>query len=130
MLIEARAEDLHGQVAILVLGSFVLALNDDARGQVSEADCGFDFVDVLSAVAAGAESVDAKVFRLDDDFDAIVNFGDDEYGREGSVAARGLIKGRNADEAMHAGFAREKAEGVFTFDANGDGFEAGFFAES
>jgi hypothetical protein len=79
-------------------------------------------------VAAGAESVNAQVVGLDVDFDPIVNFGNDEGGGEGGVAASGLVEGRNTDQAMDAAFAGEHAVGVFTFDLDCGGFYAGFFA--
>ena len=82
-------------------------------GNVRDADGGFHFVDVLSAFAAGAESVDAQIFGTDVDFDFVVDFGDHEDRREGRVAARGLIEGRDANEAVNAGFAREQAVGIF-----------------
>ena len=127
-LVELRLEDSHGHFAVLVLAALVLALHDDAGRKVRDADGGFHFVDVLAAMAAGAESVDAHIFGPDDDLDAIVDFRNDENGREGSVPARGLIEGRNADQAMHAAFSGENAVGVLAFDLNRGGFDARFFA--
>ena len=78
--------------------------------------------------AAGAERVDPQFLGLDVDFDAVVDFGDDEDRGERSVAARGLIERRDADQAVHAGFGGKQAVGVFAFDAHGGGFDAGAFA--
>ena len=97
-------------------------------GKVRDADGGFDFVDVLAAVAAGAKSVDAQIFGADVDFDLVVNFRNDEDGCERSVAAGGLVERRDAHEAMDAAFACEHAVGVFAFDQHGGGFDARFFA--
>src|ERR1700674_597789 len=116
--VKLRLENLHGDFAIFVLAAFVLALDDDAGGQLGDADGGFDFVDVLAAVAASAECVNAQVFGLDDDFDLVVNFGDYECGCERGVAAGGLVEGRDADQAMDAAFAGEHAVGIFAFDLN------------
>src|SRR6202044_2437297 len=115
-LVELRFQDLHSELAILVLAALILALHDEAGGQVGEAHGGFDLVDVLAAVAAGAKRVDAQILGLDDDVDAIVDFGDYEDGCEGSVAARLLVERRNAHEAMHAAFTAEHAVGVFADD--------------
>src|SRR5713101_9107179 len=91
---------------------------------------GFDFVDVLAALAAGSERVDAQIFRTDVDFDLIVDFGNDENGSEGSVAARCLVKRRNADEAVHARFADQHAISVFTGELDGGVLDPSFFAGS
>ena len=129
-LVKLGAEDFHGPFAILVLAALVLALNDDAGRKMGDANGGFDFVDVLAAVAAGAECVDAKVVGFDYDVDFVVDFGDDENGREGCVAAGGLIERRDAHEAMHAAFTHEHAVCIFTGDLDGGGFDSGFFTGS
>ena len=123
-LVELRAQNFHGDFAVLVLATFVLALHHDVRGQVRQPDRAGRFVDVLAAVAAGAESVNAQVVGLDVDFDAIVDFRDDEGGGEGGVATRGLIKRRDTHEAMDTALAGEHAVGVFTFDLDCGGFDA------
>ena len=126
--VELGAQHLHGDFAILVLAAFVLALDDDAARQVRDAHGGFDFVDVLAAVAAGAKRVDAQIFGLDDDFDAVVNFGNDENGCERCVAPRRLVERRNAHEPVNAAFAGEHTVGVFAFDLHRGGLDARFFA--
>src|ERR1700722_7323260 len=125
--VELGAQDFHGDFAILVLAAFVLTLDHGVGRQVGDADRGFHFVDVLPAVAAGAEGVNAQVVGLDVDFDAVVNFGNDEGGRKGSVAARGLVEWRDTHKAMHSAFTGQHAVGVFAFDLHGGGFYSGFF---
>lgn len=49
---ETRLQGFHGGGFIFVLRAFVLAGDDDVGGEVGDADCGFGFVDVLSATAA------------------------------------------------------------------------------
>ena len=39
-----------------------------------------------------------------------------------------MVEGRDAHEAMHAAFAGEHTVGVFAFDLDRGGFDAGFFA--
>src|SRR5262249_13991042 len=89
---------------------------------------GFPLCDVFAALAARAEGVELEVVGLDVDLDAVVHFGDDENRSEGSVAARSLIEGRDAHEAMHAGFPGKQTVGVFTAELNGGVFDARFFA--
>src|SRR5258707_5309800 len=89
-----------------------------------------DFVDVLAALAARAEGVDAQIFGANSDFDLVVHFRNDEDRSERSVAASGLVKGRNANEAVHARFADQHAIGVFTGELNGGVLDAGLFAGS
>ena len=120
--------DFHGQFAILVLAAFVLALHDDAGGQVRDAHRGFHLVHVLAARAAGAEGVDAHFLGLHDNLDSIVNFRNDEDRGEGSMAPRGLIERGNPNQAVHAALGGEKSEGVLAFDAHRRGFESRAFA--
>ena len=47
---------------VLTLASFVLRLSHEARRKVRDADSGFSFVDVLTAVARGAVGFDFKIF--------------------------------------------------------------------
>src|SRR6185437_9851210 len=118
----------HGLVAVLVLGALVLALDDDAGGDVGDADGRVRGVDVLAALAAGAVGVGADLVGLDVDLDGVVDFRRDEDGRERGVAALGLVEGGDADEAVDAGFSAEEAEGVLAGDGEGGGLDAGFFA--
>src|SRR5712671_4356607 len=94
------------------------------------ADGRFHSVDVLATLATRAEGVDAQIFGANSDFDFVVHFRNDEDRSERSVAARGLVKGRNANEAVHARFADQHAIGVFTGELDGGVLDAGFFAWS
>ena len=127
-LVEARAKPLHRQLAVLVLAALILALHDDAARQVRDAHRGFHLVHVLAARSAGPEGVDAHIFGLHDNFDSIVNLGNDEHRGEGGMAARGLIERGNPDQAVHPAFGCEKSEGVLAFDADRGGFESRAFA--
>jgi len=129
-VVEAGAQHFHSHFAVFALAALGLAADDDVGGDVGYADGGFDLVDVLSALAAGAEGIDAQVFGANVDFDSVVDFGDHEDGRERSVAACGLIERRDADETVDAGLAGKKAVCVFTDELNGRGFDSGFFAGS
>src|SRR5579859_1025540 len=75
-VVQARAKHLHGDLTVLALAAFRLATHHYVGWQVSDANRGLDLVYVLPAFAAGAEGVDAEVFRSNVNFDAVVNFRD------------------------------------------------------
>ena len=56
-LVEPRLEDSHRRVAVAELRALVLALDDDARGQVRDADGRVGGVDPLAPGAGGPEDV-------------------------------------------------------------------------
>src|SRR6266705_2430539 len=95
-----------------MLRTLVLATGDDAGRNVRDAHGGVRGVNVLAAFTAGAVSVDADIIRLDIDLDGIVDLRRDKHAGKRSVAALGLIEGRNAHETMHADFARSHSESV------------------
>ena len=124
VLVEARAQDAHRLLAVLVLRALVLAGDHDARRNVRDAHRRIGGVDVLSALAAGAVGVDANVVRLDVDLDALVDFRRDKDAGERGVPALGLVEGRDAHQAMHADLAGQQAVGVFAVDAEGRRLDA------
>ena len=69
VVVQAGFQDFHCFFAVFDLASFVLADNDHTRGKVRYADCGFRLIDVLTACAARAESVDFQVLVQNFDFD-------------------------------------------------------------
>src|SRR4030095_10711118 len=58
LVIELGAQHCHRLGAVLVLRSFFLHSHDDAAWNMSDADGGFGFVDVLTAGSASAHSID------------------------------------------------------------------------
>ena len=72
---------------------------------------------MLAAGAAGPEGVDAQVFFLDVDLDAVVHLRQDLHRGKGGVAAAAGVEGRDAHQAVDAVFALQIAEGVGTADA-------------
>src|SRR3974390_1691899 len=125
-IVEFRTQHFHSHFSVLVLAALHLTGDNDTRGNVRDADSGFDLVDVLSALAAGTEGVEFQVLGLDVHFDAVVNLRNHKNRSERSVAATGLIKGRNANEANKTGFAREQTASIFTAELNGGVLDAGF----
>jgi len=58
-----------------VLRALVLALHDDARGDVRDPHGGVGAVDMLAARAAGAIRVDPKILFVDLDIDVVLHQG-------------------------------------------------------
>src|SRR6185436_972628 len=73
-LVQAGFEHSHGFRAIAVLRSVALALHDNIRWQMSDADRRVCLVDVLAAGTACTKRIDAQVRRIDGNFDRIVDF--------------------------------------------------------
>src|SRR5438270_1596908 len=126
--VELGAQHAHGAFTVLVLRALVLATRDQPGGDVRNAHGRVGGIDMLPTLAAGAVSVSANVLRLDDDLDAVVNFGRNEHAGEGSMPPLGLIEGRYADEAVHPDLTLQKAKGVIPIYGEGSGFQARLFA--
>ena len=77
-IVKPGAQHFHGHFAVFALAALGLAADDDIGRQVRDADGGLDFVDVLAALAARTECIDAQIFGTNVDFDAVVNFRDNE----------------------------------------------------
>ncbi len=97
-------------------------------GNVRDAHGGIRGVHVLSTLAARTVSIDADVLGLDDDFDAVVDFRRHEHAGKRRMPPLGLIEWRDADQAVHADFAAEQPEGIFTIDRERRRLQSGFFA--
>ena len=111
-LIELCFEHAHGEVLVFALGAFVLAGDDDAGRFVGDADGGFDLIDVLAALAAGAVGIDLEVDVADFDIDGVVDFWDDVDAAEGRVAPALGVEWGDADETVDPAFVLEVAVGV------------------
>ena len=105
---------MQGSGLVLDLGSLFLAGDDDAGGQVSDADRGVGGVDALAAFAGGSVNVDTDVFVLDFDGGDFVGFGvDEDPGGGGLDSALGFGDGY-ALYSMYAAFVLEDAPGTVT----------------
>jgi len=111
-----------------VLAAAHLARDDNARGKMRQAHGGLHLVHVLAALAAGTKRIELDVFGIDVHFNAVVHFRNDEDRGKGSVATRRLIEGRNAHQAVHAGFAGQQTVGILSAELNRSAFDARFFA--
>ena len=102
--------------------------DDDARGHVRDADGGLDLVDVLPALAAGAEGVGLQIDRVDDDVARLLNLGDDVHAGEARVPAAVRVEGRDAHEPMDAALGLGEAVNVLALDGHGRALHTGDFA--
>src|SRR5438552_2481332 len=108
---------------ILVPLALVLAGDDDARGEMREADRGVGLVHVLPASAARAVRIDPQVLVADVDLDLLLDVGEDEDRGERGVAAGVGVEGRDADETVNAGFGLHVAVRIRPFDREGGALE-------
>src|SRR5699024_245571 len=104
-------EDAHGFGAVFELRFFVLHADDDAGWNMGDADGGVGGVDVLAAVTGGAEDIDLEVVVVDLDID-ILSFGKNGDGGGGGVDAALRLGGRDALDAVDAGFVAKVAVGT------------------
>src|SRR5260370_30914373 len=87
---------------VLVLRALALALHDDARRQVGDADRAVGLVDVLAAGTRGAIRVDAQVLVVDLDLDLLVDYRIDPCRGEAGVAPRGGVERRDPSHPLDA----------------------------
>ena len=111
-----------------MLRAFLLAGDDDSARNVRDAHRRIGRVDVLAAGAGGPERIDPAVRFLDLDIDAVVDHRIDPHGGKARVAARVRIVGRDAHEAVNAGFGLQPAIGVVALDQERRALDAGLFA--
>ena len=92
-ILKAGGQQAQGLGAVLVLGTFLLALHHNARGQVGDADGRVGFVHVLTTGTGGAEGIHPQIGFVDLD-------------RFGFVSLRHYSNraGRGVDAALGFGF--------------------------
>ena len=121
--VELGAQDLHGAVLVLVLRTLVLALDNNAGGDVGDTDGRLGLVDVLAAGTAGTVGVDLQVGRVDLD----VNFfglGQNGNGRSRSLDAARAVGDGNALDTVAAALVLEAGPCALTFDQEADFLDA------
>ena len=122
---EFSGEDIHGGFFVLELTAFVLDSDGDLGRDVGDADGGVGGVDGLAAVAAGAVDVDFEVFWIDLDLVEGDLREDFDEGKAGLAEVVG-VEWAEADEAVDAVFAFKTTVGVWGFELDDAGFNAGF----
>ena len=95
--------------------------DNDAGGQMRDADSAVGLVDVLTAGAASAHGVDADVVGLDVDVD-LLGLGENGDGRSGCVDAAARLGRRNTLNAVDAGFKLQLGENALAGDGGDDLF--------
>ena len=111
-----------------MLGTLILAFDDNAGRQVGNTNCRVGGVNVLTARAGGAEGIDAQVARVD-----IRHFGFRElrhhrHGAGGGVDTPLGFGGRDALNAMAAGFELQSSIDAVAADFGNHLFEAAVLA--
>ena len=117
---QPRRQQRHRAGAVLVLRALVLALDDDARRQVRDADRRVGLVDVLAAGARRAIRVDLQIRLVDLDLADVLRLREhgDRAGRRVNAPLRLGI--RHALHAMHAGLELQLRVRALARDARDD----------
>src|SRR5438309_12048375 len=114
--VELRFQHRHRLGTVAVLRAVVLALHDDAAGQVRDAHRAVGAVDVLAARARGAVGVDAQVVGVDLHLDRFVDLGVHEHAGEGRMPPGIGIERAFTHQAMHAGLGAKLAVRIVAAD--------------
>src|SRR5437667_196533 len=117
-LVEPRFENSHRRVAVAKLRALVLALDDDARRQVRDADGRVGGVDPLAAGTGGAEDVHPDLI-LPQVHLHVVHLRHDRDRREARLPAARGVERRDPDEPVNARLALEGAVGVLARNLDG-----------
>src|SRR6266568_817809 len=105
---QARAQHLERPDLVLQLALLILALHDQAGGEMGDAHGAIGGVHALAARALRAEDVDPQVFLLDLDVH-LLGFGEDGDGRRGRVDATLRFSHRHALHPVHPRLVTERA---------------------
>ena len=127
-VVKTALEDSEGILAVVLLAAGLGIFDLNARGDMPHAHAGFDFVDVLPAVASAAEGVPFDVGGIDLDVDGVVHERIDKDAAEGGLPLALGIERRNAHEPVHARFGLEIAVGVVALELDGSALDSGFVA--
>src|SRR5690606_25486379 len=119
-VVDAGREHGQGLGLVAVLAAVVLALGNDAGGEVRDAHGRVGLVDVLAAGAAGAVGVDAQVGRVDGDLFGFIRLGQHGHGAGAGVDAALRFSGGHPLHAVAPGFELELAVHAGAFKAQHD----------
>src|SRR5205807_1854243 len=108
-LIDFGAQHAHGAFAILMLRSFVLAGYLDSSRNMGKLHSGISGVHELTALAARTIGVYPKVLRLNDEFDAVVNFRRLKHARDRRVSVS-----RRSTKSRRESISRRRSASTFS----------------
>src|SRR5690606_16349200 len=112
------------------LGALVLAADHSIGRHVGNTYRRIRGVDVLTTGSGGAVGVDTQIRRVDLDLDVVIDFGRDEHGGKGGVAAVAGVVRALAHQPVHTDLGTQPAVGVFTLDVDGGALDARNFTGS
>src|SRR5215210_7847287 len=98
---EARPQDPHRYLAVLVLAALVLALDDGTGGEVCDPDRRVGLVDVLSSGSRRPVRVYLEVLLVDLDLDRVAHDRGDRDRREASVSPSASVERADPDQPMY-----------------------------
>ena len=119
---EPRTQQLHRNLAVFVLRTFILALHDNPGRFVRNPHGRIGDVDVLSARAARPVAIDAKLFGLDVHFHRVINFRRNVNRGERSMPTVVKIKRRQPHEPVDSRLCLQVAVGGRAFNENSCAF--------
>src|SRR6185369_17988791 len=111
-----------------VLRSFILAARNQACRNVRDPYRRIRCVDVLPTLSARPVGIDAKVFRFDDDLDALVDFRRHVDAGKRCMSTLRLVKWGDPHQTMHSDFTREETESILASHSKRCGLQACFLA--
>ena len=120
-------EHLQRDGPILVLAPLVLALDDDAGGQVGNPHGACGLVHVLAAGTAGAVGFHLEIVFVDFDFLAVGDLGRNVHGGKRRLPLAVGVEGTDPHQAMDAGFSLQVAVSHRAANGHRGAVDAGFF---
>ncbi len=102
---EFAAQNFHGGLAILQLGTLILTGDNNIRWNVHDAYCRVGGLHRLSTVARGKKCVHSQFIWFDFDFRNILKLWQHFHKRETRMPHLFGVKRRNAHQPVHARFA-------------------------
>src|SRR5204863_2448028 len=127
---QPRLEDAQRRLFVRSLRALVLALDDDACGDVCDSHGGIRLVHVLPPGPARTVGVDSQLALVELDVLVLGQEWADDHLCEGGMAAVRLIEWRQANEPVDATLRLEDAVRILALDREGGGFQPRLLARA